>query len=96
MGREQAGTRPLLVVSADLFNASRAELVVVVPLTSVDKGIPWHVPIDAPEGGVRKRSYIKCEDIRSGALQRLIERWGEVTTETLMEVEDRLRRLLSL
>lgn len=52
-GREQAGNRPALVISVDVFNHGPADLVVVVPVTSVAKGIPFHVRVPPPEGGVR-------------------------------------------
>ena len=95
-GREQSGMRPALVLSADAFNAGPAELVVVLPLTTKEKGIPFHVEIHSPEGGVSQPSYIKCEDIRSISKERLKDRWGAVRNETLSQVEDRLRILLDL
>jgi hypothetical protein len=42
-GHEQAGKRPCLVISADLFNQGASGLVVVLPVTSKDKGIPFHL-----------------------------------------------------
>lgn len=95
-GREQAGVRPGLVVSTDPFNHGPAGLVVVLPLTTTARGIPLHVPVDRPEGGVRDRSYIKCEDIRSVAKERLREYWGPVSPRTMAALEDRLRILLQL
>lgn len=70
-GHEQSGRRPGLVVSTDIFNSGPAELVVLVPITSKEKGIPFHVEIYPPEGGLKERSFIKCEDIRSLAKERL-------------------------
>ena len=61
LGHEQGGHRPALVVSVDAFNAGPAELVVVLPLTSKAKGVPFHVEIQPPEGGVKQVSYVKCE-----------------------------------
>lgn len=95
-GHEQAGKRPGLVVSVDLFNRGPAELVVLVPLTARAKGIPWHVPVEPPEGGLEQKSFIKCEDVRSVAKERLSSRLGVVSPETLAAVEDRLRILLGL
>lgn len=40
-GREQVGSRPALVISVDAFNWGLADLVVVLPVTSVAKGIPF-------------------------------------------------------
>ena len=95
-GREQRGTRPALVLSANTFNAGPAELAVVLPLTTKAKGIPFHVEIRPPEGGVSDTSYIECEDIRSISKERLRDRWGTVSSETLSQTEDRLRILLDL
>ncbi|MGI6209653.1 MAG: type II toxin-antitoxin system PemK/MazF family toxin [Anaerolineae bacterium] len=52
-GHEQAGRRPALVVSTDAFNQGPAGLVVVLPITTTERGIPLHVPVNPPEGGVR-------------------------------------------
>ena len=95
-GREQAGRRPVLVVSEDLFNQGPAGLVIVLPVTSTIRNVPSHVPIDPPEGGVRRRSAVLCEAVRSVSVERLVERWGSVGRPTLAAIEDRLRILLGL
>lgn len=95
-GREQAGSRPALVISVDQFNHGPAELVVVLPITSRYKGIPLHVGLTPPEGGVKRASFIKCEDVRSVSIERFARRLGRVSTATLMAVEDRLRILMGL
>ncbi|MEA3401327.1 MAG: type II toxin-antitoxin system PemK/MazF family toxin [Armatimonadota bacterium] len=95
-GHEQAGYRPALVISANLFNAGPAGLVVVLPMTTVDRGIPLHVAVGPPEGGVRERSLIKCEDIRSIDQRRLTRYLGAVSQDTIAMVDDRLRALLGL
>jgi mRNA interferase MazF len=95
-GHEQAGKRPGLVVSVDLFNQGPAGLAVVIPITTKEKGIPFHVEVKPPEGGLTKRSFVKCEDLRSVSKERLVQRLGRVTRNTLTAVEDRLRILLEL
>jgi len=95
-GHEQSGRRPALVISVDLFNSGPAELVVVLPITTKDKKIPLHVKINPPEGGVKETSFVKCEDILSVSTERLLARLGEVSRDTLLEVEDRVRILLGL
>ncbi len=95
-GHEQAGIRPGLVVSTDGFNASPAGLVIILPLTSQKKAIRSHVEVSPPEGGLRKRSFIKCEDIRSISVGRLTKRLGRVSSETLAAVAYRLRILIEL
>lgn len=95
-GHEQGGRRPALVVSSDIFNHGPAGLVVLIPMTTRDRRIPLHIRIDPPEGGVRKPSFVKCEDVRSVSTTRLVERWGQVSSQTLVRVGDRLRILLEL
>jgi mRNA interferase MazF len=95
-GREQAGTRPALVVSIDRFNHGPAGLAVVLPITSRFKGIPLHVAMAPPEGGLTLPSFVKCEDIRSVSIDRLVRRLGSANVRTMAAVEDRLRILLAL
>ncbi len=95
-GHEQAGKRPGLVVSVDLFNHGPAGLVVIIPMTTRARGIPFHVKVQPLEGGLDRPSFIKCEDVRSITKARLVEFLGRVTEDTLAEVEDRLRILLDL
>jgi mRNA interferase MazF len=95
-GREQAGKRPVLVVSTNGFNHGPAELVVVLPITSKDKRIPWHVPVRAGEGGLTRNSFVMCEAIRCVARERLAKRLGDVSESTIEEIELRLRMLLDL
>ncbi|MBI4641616.1 MAG: type II toxin-antitoxin system PemK/MazF family toxin [Candidatus Tectomicrobia bacterium] len=95
-GHEQAGRRPVLVISEDLFNHGPADLVIVLPLTSTHRDVPSHVPITPPEGGIKTPSVILCEAIRSIAKERLLQKWGMVSQATIAAIEDRLRILLGL
>ena len=95
-GHEQGRRRPCVIVSDDTFNHGPAGMVVVVPLTTTGRGVPLHVVVDTPDGGVRARSFIKCEDIRSISVERLIDHWGAVSDAVMRDVEDRLRILLNL
>lgn len=95
-GHEQGGTRPALVISVDIFNAGPAGLTIVIPITSRSKGVRSHVTVQPPEGGLTVPSYIKCEDVRSVAKERLIRRVGNVSARTMIDVEHKLRVLLNL
>jgi mRNA interferase MazF len=84
------------VVSVDDLNHGPAGLVVVVPITTKAQGIPFHVEVPAQEGGLGRRSYIKCEDVRSISRAGLVTRIAKVPLGILAQVEDRLRILLGL
>lgn len=95
-GHEQAGKRPGLIVSTDLFNHGPAGLVVMIPISIAAKGIPFHVAVNPPEGGLKQKSFVKCEDVRSVAKERLLHRYGTVSLHTMAAVDDRLGILLNL
>lgn len=96
-GHEQAGRRPVLVVSTNLFNYGPAGLIFVVPITRTERGIPFHIRFDPPEGGIQATSFILCDALRSISRDRLIGRpWGKVTPNTLLAVEEVLRLLMEL
>ncbi len=95
-GREQGRTRPALIISASIFNAGPADLVIVIPITTADRRIPTHIQIDPPEGGLTHRSFAKAEDIRSISKLRLQNRLGSVSDSTLRQVEDAVIILLDL
>jgi mRNA interferase MazF len=95
-GHEQAGRRPVLVISEDVLNRSPAGLVIVLPITSTQRGIRSHVPLTPPEGGLRGPSVILCEAVRCVDKSRLTDRWGAVSPTTLAQVEDLLRILVGL
>ena len=84
------------MVSDNIYNLGPAELVIVLPLTSTYRGVPYHVPIRPPEGGVRMPSVILCDAIRCISKERLRTRCGIVSAVTLAAVEDQLRVLMSL
>ena len=95
-GREQRGRRPALIVSANAFNRGAADLVVVLPMTTKGKGIPLHVEVNKPEGGLAATSYVMPEMVRSISIERLGKRCGSVSMLTMNKVDDHLRILLDL
>jgi mRNA interferase MazF len=99
-GHEQAGKRPVLVVSDEAFNSGPAGLVMVIPLTSKvkkSKNIPTHIRIDPPEGGLKTPSVLLCDQLRTINKDRLgAAAWGSIEAATLANVEAVLRMLLGL
>jgi len=95
-GHEQAGRRPVVVISEDTFNLGPSGLAIVLPLTTRVRGIPSQIEISPPEGGLKARSAVLCEAIRSISVERLATRWGRVSRTTMAAVEDTLRILMRL
>lgn len=84
----------MLVMSARAFNAWRVRLVVVVPITTRDRGFGHHVPV--AQGGLEKISFAMPEYVRSIAQHRLRRRLGMAAPSTIGQVGDWLRRITEL
>jgi len=96
VGREQSGRRPALIVSDNALNSGPRGLVVVIPITGTPRGLPTHIAITSPEGGLTKPSVIMTEQVRSVSKDRLGRRYGVVTQATMNQVDRILRIVLSL
>jgi len=97
-GSEQAGTRPAVVVSRTSLNRA-SPVVVVCPLTDamrVPHRYPCDVEVRAPEGGLKKDSVVLTGQVRAVAKSRLLRRLGELSPETLRQVERALQTTLDL
>ena len=95
-GHEQAGLRPVLVISEDAFNDSGAEQCVVLPITSRARPYPTRVEVQPPEGGLKKPSYVICEQLRTISLECVRRKSGAVRPDTMTAVGDVVRMLLGL
>lgn len=91
---EQGGTRPVLVVSANSFNLWPVGLVIVVPITTRERGFAHHVPVGA--SGLDRASFAMPEYVRSIVQRRLHRRLGAADAQTVGQVTDWLRRLTGL
>jgi len=61
LGHEQAGTRPAVVLSPDIYNKASG-LCLVCPITSQVKGYPFEVPI---EGTKKTTGVVLADQVRS-------------------------------
>lgn len=96
VGHEQGGRRPGLIVSVDPFNAGPSTLAFAIPMTRQGRGVPAHIPVVPPEGGLDTRSFVLCDALRSISRQRLVRPRGQVAPMTLSAVDYWLRILLDL
>jgi len=94
VGREQGGIRPALVISSDDFNELEHGLRIIVPITRKDRGLPFHVRIEPPEGGLGSVSMIMCEQERSQSVDRFLRRRGAVMPATLQTVQQIVARFI--
>ena len=97
IGSEQAGRRPVVIVSGPLHLTLPHAVVFVVPITSRDRGLRHQIPITSQSSGLSKLpSFTRPEDARAVAYQRLDHRLGAVSPGELAAVRRVLRAFLDL
>lgn len=88
-GREQAGHRPAVVLTAAAYNL-RSGLLICVPLTTRVKGYPFEVPVAGARNGVALVDHVRSIDWRArGASAK-----GRVSEDELEEIRAKLRALV--
>ena len=92
-GREQAGQRPVLVISHDVFNA-RSGTVIAMALTSRPQraGFPLSLELDAR--GLSKRSWVKISQLRTLSTERIGRRIARASPEQLARLIEGLNELV--
>ncbi len=92
-GHEQAGKRPVLVLSHDIFNA-RSGTVIAVAVTSQKQraGFPLTLELVTPK--LPKRSWVKISQVRTLATDRIGKRLGRASAQELAQVLEGLMELL--
>ncbi len=86
---EQAGVRPVVIVSRDAINRA-SPVVIVVPCTSWTAGrrvYPSQVVVEAPEGGLRSDSILLGEQVRAISKRRLGSRLGTLSPVMMRRLE---------
>jgi len=97
VGREQKGIRPAVVVQNNDGN-ELSPITVVVPLTDAKgkRKYTFMAKIEKGDGGVKKDSFALANQIRVIDKSRIIENWGHLSVEAIMDIDAALRDELSL
>lgn len=92
-GREQAGTRPGIVVGTALACQLPNDLVFVVPTTTTNRGLSIHPPVS----GLPKPGFAMCDQLKSISRQRLVRRQpGSLPQQEIDTIKFVLRRLIDV
>jgi len=92
-GHEQAGERPVLVLSHDVFN-ERSGTVIAVALTSQEPRAGFPLTIEIRAVGLPKRSWVKMGQIRTLSTERVGRRLARASEEDLVQIIDGLNEIL--
>ena len=93
IGHEQAGRRPVLIVSNDVFN-DRSGTVIALALTSKEPRAGFPLTLELSGESLPKRSWVKISQIRTLSTKRIGEKITRVSPENLARVLDGLNEII--
>jgi mRNA interferase MazF len=92
-GNEQAGLRPVLILSHDVFNA-RSGTVIAVAITSQPQRAGFPLTLELATPGLPKQSWIKISQIRTLSVERIGKKITEASPEELAQVIEGLNEIV--
>ena len=93
-GREQAGRRPVLVLSHDVFN-DRSGIVIAIAVTSQEPRAGFPLTLEITTAKLPKRSWARIGQIRTLSVERLSKRICRVQPEELDRIVEGLNEIIA-
>lgn len=93
-GHEQAGLRPVLILSHNVFN-DRSGTVIAVALIGREPGAGFPLTLESKAEGLPKRSWIKVSQIRTLAVERIGRRLARASEEEVARVVEGLSEIIA-
>ncbi len=92
-GREQAGLRPVLVLSEDVFN-EHSGTVIVVAITSQPQRAGFPLTLDLKSKDLPKASWLKISQIRTLSVERIGKKIANASSEELNQAIEGLNEII--
>ena len=92
-GHEQAGQRPVLILSQDVFN-ERSGTVIAVALTSQPQRAAFPLTLEVQAKGLPKKSWVKISQIRTLAIERIGKLIARASPEEVAQVVEGLNEII--
>ncbi|MDL1958495.1 MAG: type II toxin-antitoxin system PemK/MazF family toxin [Deltaproteobacteria bacterium] len=93
IGHEQAGKRPVLVLSHEVFN-KRSGTVIAVAITSQPQRAGFPLTLELQESNLPKRSWVKISQIRTLSVKRLRKKIGIAKPEEINLIIEGLNEII--
>jgi mRNA interferase MazF len=94
LGQEQAGHRPVVILSHDMFNA-HSNTVIAMAITSKPPRAGFPLTFELAGSGLPKSSWVKISQIRTLSVKRLGRRIGRVSDEALDYLIEGLNEIIA-
>ena len=93
-GREQAGLRPVLIISQDIFN-QKSETVIAMAITSQEQHAGFPLTSEIKSTRLPKRSWVKISQIRTLSIERIGKKIGSISSEELEMAIEGINEIVS-
>ena len=93
-GHEQAGLRPVMILSHDIFN-ERSGTVIAVAITSRPQKAGFALTLELKAGNLPKKSWIKISQIRTLSVERIGKVIGKASLEELNKIIEGLNEIIA-
>jgi len=93
-GHEQAGLRPVMILSHDIFN-ERSGTVIAVAITSQPQKAGFPLILELKAGNLPKKSWIKISQIRTLSVERIGKVIGKASMGELTQVIEGLNEIIA-
>ena len=94
IGHEQAGLRPILIISNNIFN-QRSGTVIALAITSQAPKAGFPLTFELIDSNLPIKSWVKISQIRTLSTLRLEKRIGEILPEEVTQIIDGLNEIIS-
>lgn len=92
-GAEQAGLRPVLIISHDIFNL-RSGTVIALALTSQEPRAGFPLTLELADVNLPKKSWVKISQIRTLSVERIGKKLGWISPEELEQIIEGLNEMV--
>jgi mRNA interferase MazF len=93
-GNEQAGFRPVVILSHDVFN-ERSHTVIAVSLTTRQQQAGFPLYLELNKTTLPKKSWVKIGQIRTLAVERIGQLISRISEEELMHIINGINELIA-
>jgi len=92
-GREQRGTRPIVILSHDVFN-ERSGTVIAMAVTSQPQPAGFPLTLELESSTLPKRSWVKISQIRTLSVERIGDLIETLPPEQLNQLIEGLNEII--
>ncbi|KUG21498.1 programmed cell death toxin ydce [hydrocarbon metagenome] len=93
-GHEQAGLRPVLILSHDIFN-ERSGTVIAIAITSQPQKAGFPLTLELTSPNLPKKSWLKISQIRTLSVERIGKVIGKASLEEVNQTIEGLNEIIA-